>query len=209
MHRRCRHPRSAGVGGCRCIKQRVHLDACIDGAIVPGQPELVDVGASAYACIDGAIVPGQPEVVNVGASAVGNSGVCGDGKGEGEQGLGMGRTPVSAIRPHGLEQAELVARGIVTEFVEPALLVGGGGDDDSKAGASRSENSFNHSRHRSERKRAQKELKKLMTGANVGVSRGDDDGCDSRRSVVSDLSDRSCRDSTLYNFLYQVRDGDS
>ena len=79
MHRRCRHPRSAGVGGCRCIKQRVHLDACIDGAIVSGQPELVDVGASAYACIDGVIVPGQPEVVDVGASVTDSSGVCTDG----------------------------------------------------------------------------------------------------------------------------------
>ena len=44
--------------------------------------------------------------------------------GGGGQSLG---TPGSVVRPHELEQAELVARDVITDYVKPALLVGGAG----------------------------------------------------------------------------------
>ena len=68
-------PELVDVGASNSVSILMHAD----GAIVSGQPELVDVGASAYACIDGVIVPGQPEVVDVGASVTDSSGVCTDG----------------------------------------------------------------------------------------------------------------------------------
>ena len=61
-------------------------DACIDGAIVPSQLGLVDVGASnddgrAHgACIDGATVPSQLGMADVGASKRGRAhNACIDG----------------------------------------------------------------------------------------------------------------------------------
>ena len=119
----------------------------------------------------------------------------------GGHGGGGGRslgTPGSVVRPHELEQAELVARGVITDYVKPALLVGGAG---ARVGGSAAEppggascasqggSSKASKASRSDAELKRKRLRRREKGARGHACRGDDD--ESCRSVISELSEQS------------------